>query len=79
MVPFEEALREARKLKEHIDRFMETGKAYIFMSTLDEDTEGGDGPCVILKENGDAVNFLHYLSIMGDDEVLREESLKENN
>ena len=58
MITYEEALKIARKLKHGIDCYSECKVAYIFRNSKDPDSDGGDGPCVVLKDTGEAVNYL---------------------
>lgn len=55
MVKFEDALKIARGLKKNIDGCDEYDKGYMFKSSDDEWTIGGDGACCILKDSGEAV------------------------
>lgn len=59
MVTYEEAYKIAKSLKNNIDKCFEYDVAYMFASSEDDDTIGGDGPCVILKENGRAISRIH--------------------
>ena len=56
---FEKAEKMARGLKENIDFCREYEDAFIF-SKKDEFSIGGDGPVVILKESGEAINMTGY-------------------
>lgn len=60
MVTFEEALEKARKLKPDIDACDEYNDAFLFKVRADEWSIGGNPPCVILKENGKAINQTEY-------------------
>lgn len=59
-INLERALKVARSLKRNIDRCRELSDAYIFFSTSDELTDGGDSPVVILKGSMQAVNMIAY-------------------
>ncbi len=61
MVNYEAALKKAKRLKPNIDRCAEYEKAYSFSSKADEFTIGGDGPVVVLKDSGQAINFIDFL------------------
>lgn len=61
MVSYEKALESARNLKPNVDGCTEMTDAYIFGSTEDEFTIGGDGPVVVMKNNGNAYNMTAYL------------------
>ena len=56
---FKKAEKIARGLKENIDFCQEYEDAFIF-SKKDELSIGGDGPVVILKESGEAINMTSY-------------------
>ena len=56
---FEKAEKMARQLKENVDFCQEYEDAFIF-SKKDEFSIGGDGPVVILKESGEAINMTGY-------------------
>ncbi len=60
MITYEEALKKAKELKRDIDHCCEEKHAYVFTSKADEMSIGGSGPCVILKENGRAINMTEY-------------------
>ena len=60
MITYEEALAKAKSLKPNIDNCGEYEKGYIFGSHEDDESFGGDGPVVILKETGEAVNILEF-------------------
>ena len=60
MVTYEEALKKAKTLKHNINACDEYDIAYLFKSTEEEFCIGGNGPCVILKENGRAINRLEF-------------------
>ena len=60
MVNYDEALKIAKELKNNIDACDEYDDAYLFKTKEDEYTLGGDGACIILKENGRAISQLEY-------------------
>ena len=60
MITYEEALKRARELKTSITKCVETPTAYMFKNTDDEYSFGGEGICVILKENGKAIGLTAY-------------------
>lgn len=60
MLSFEQAYEIAKGLKEGIDACDEYNDAYLFKRKADEYTIGGDGPCIVLKENGKAINQVVY-------------------
>ena len=66
MVSYESALKKAKQLKKNIDHCMEYERAYSFSSKEDEFSFGGDGPVVILKENGEAINFVSFVGSEDD-------------
>lgn len=61
MMNYEAALKKAKRLKPNIDRCAEYETAYSFSSSADDFTFGGDGPVVILKDSGEAINFVDFL------------------
>lgn len=67
MMNYETALKKARRLKPNIDHCTEYEKAYSFSSRADEFTFGGDGPVVILKASGRAINFIDFLESPAND------------
>ena len=58
---FEEAYEKAKALRADITDCTEYEDYYVFGSENDENSDGGDGPCVILKRSGEAINFLEML------------------
>ncbi len=61
MITFECALTKARELKPEIDNYAEYELAYVFGCKADNQYIG-IGPCVILKENGDAVSMAYAIT-----------------
>ena len=57
---YESAKKKALKLRPDVDICREHTDAYIF-SVQNDVSFGGDGPVVILKENGKAINMADYL------------------
>ncbi len=60
MVSYEQAYEIAKKLKPNIDACDEYSDAFLFKTKADEWTIGGESPCVVLKENGNAITQLEY-------------------
>lgn len=60
MITYEDALKMAKELKTDIDSCIEYDSAYMFISKDDEESIGGAGPCVILKDSGKAINQTDY-------------------
>lgn len=60
MVDYEKALETAKKLKPNIDACDEYNDAFLFKTRAEEFAFGGYGPCVILKQNGKAINQTEY-------------------
>ena len=73
MMNFEEAKKKAKELRKDIDYCQEYEDAYIF-SKKDDNSFGGQGPVVILKENGKAINMVAYCN-MSDADLVREADL----
>lgn len=69
MVTYEEAYKIAKGLKSNIDTCDERKTAYVF----DGGTAsfGGDGPAVVLKETGECINFVSFISDYDDHDSLR--------
>ena len=61
MVNYEQAIAIAKELKRNIDHCEERTDAYVFTSEADKWSIGGDGACVVLKENGRAINMIEYI------------------
>ena len=61
MINYDEALAKAKGLKSNIDKCTEYETAFIFSSSADEMSIGGDGPVVIKKSDGAAINMVDYL------------------
>ena len=68
MITFEEAYAKAKELKSTIDTCTEFENGYVFGCRADDGYEGTYTPCVILKENGKAINMpLFVLSGTGEE------------
>lgn len=65
MVSYEEALAIAGELKANIDACDEYDQAYLFKCKEEEWLIGGDGPVVVLKESGKAINQLVFFDDYG--------------
>ena len=64
----DEAYEIAKKVKKGIDGGEEWKYAFMFMSSAEDGDVGGSGPCVVIKETGDAVKWAYYLKIAPDDD-----------
>ena len=73
MTTFESAKKEALKLRRDVDFCMEYEKAYVF-SKKNDISIGGEGPVVILKDSGKAINMVEFCN-MHSGELIREEEL----
>ena len=60
MLSFESALAIAKQLKRNIDYCTEYENAYSF-SCKENFSFGGDGPVVIMKDSGEAINFVSFI------------------
>lgn len=60
MITYEQALKKAMKLNTSVNYCTEYTDAYVF-SDHNDDSIGGNGPVVILKEDGSAVNMTYYI------------------
>ena len=72
MISYEDAFRKAKKLKGNIDNCREFSDAYVFASHADDLSFGGDGPVVILKDSGRAINMVDYTQRSENAELIRE-------
>lgn len=59
MLTYEQALAKAKGVKPQINSFCEFEGAYAFSSATGPQ-DGGESPIVILKETGEALNFVSY-------------------
>ena len=66
MVGYREARELARKRWSEVDYATEYPDAYAF-SKKNDFSFGGNGPVVVLKEDGSCVNFLYFLEESGLD------------
>lgn len=62
MINYEDALAKARTMKAEITKCYETPTAYLFKNKDDEYSFGGEGICVILKENGKPMGLTAFYS-----------------
>ena len=74
MITFEDAYKKARELKPNIDACDEYDIGYLFKASVDRFTIGGDGPCIILKETGHAINQTGFYELYAP-EFIRELNL----
>lgn len=70
MLTYEEALEKARIVKPRINYCVEYTSAYSFGFDVDNNTEGGDAPVVIMKDDGRVMNQLDY-AITPNKEIIR--------
>ena len=68
MITYEQALKKAQKLNKSVNYCMEYTDAFVFSDKNDDDI-GGNGPVVIMKSNGDAVNMAYYVNTSEGDYV----------
>ncbi len=61
MVDYREAYKIAKKLKPSIDACDEYDTGYLFSAKADQYMIGGDGPCIILKDDGKAINMTEFI------------------
>lgn len=62
---YEEALKIAKSLKPGADACDEYDTAFVFKTKSEEWALGGDGPCVILKRNGNAIGQTEFYDRYG--------------
>ncbi len=60
MITYDEAYEKARELKPDFDACDEYDKGYMFKCKADKFSIGGSGPCVIVKETGEAISDLVF-------------------
>lgn len=60
MLGLSEATRIAKGLKSGINHYAEEPDAFIFTGPQDN-SDGGDGPCVVMKDTGECLNMLAYI------------------
>lgn len=70
MLNYEQALEKAKAVKSKIDGYCEFEGAYAFASD-DTPRDGGNGPVLILKSTGEALNFVSY-AVKHGNELIRE-------
>ncbi len=61
MVDYKKALELAKELWEEVDYCQETENAFIF-SKKDDRSIGGSGPVVVLKDTGECINMVAYIT-----------------
>ena len=71
MVSFTEAVERARGCWDQVDYVVEEPDGFIF-SKKDDFSFGGNGPVVVLKNDGRCINMVDYLDEGHDTTVLRE-------
>jgi SOS-response transcriptional repressor LexA len=72
MITLHEASEIARQYNKTFDCFFETEKSFIFSVKNNMDAGGLDGPIVIVKEDGSALNFVSALTSGLVGETIRE-------
>lgn len=71
-ISYEDAFKKAKELKGNIDNCMEYSDAYVFASHADDLSFGGDGPVVIMKNTGRAINMVDYTQSSSGAKLIRE-------
>ena len=71
MITYKEALKSAKNLKHRIDYCVEYSDGYLFGWKNNDNFVGENGPCVILKANGNEVNVIEYYSDYESKEIRR--------
>jgi len=73
MVTYEQALEKARCLKSKINKCNEYEDAYVFVyDTEDSEVQyGGEGPCVIMKDDGTVLPMIRYALIGKADKIIK--------
>lgn len=74
MVDYEKALSIAKGQWEEIDYFQEQENAFIF-SKKDDQSFGGSGPVVVLKDTGECLNMPAYICEGLSSPTIREGSI----
>ena len=62
MVTFEKAKKMANDIYP-VDQYTEYTDAYVFIAKKDSMTIGGNGPIVVMKNDGRVMNMTAYISI----------------
>ena len=60
MVTYVEALESAKSLNRKIDYCVEYKDGFLFGWKNNDNLVSGNGPCIILKADGDSVNAMEY-------------------
>lgn len=60
MIDYKQAKDIALALKPSSNKCVEFTDAYMFICSLDSDSDGGVGACVVLKETGKAISDTAY-------------------
>ena len=61
MITYEEALQIAKSKMSMLNRCVEDDLAYLFSYDTGQRMVGGQGICVVLKEDGRAINMPYYV------------------
>lgn len=72
---YAQALDIARSKKAKINYCTEYNNAYVFSYDTGEQSKGGDSPIVIMKDTGEALNFISY-AVRDGNEIVREFEVK---
>ncbi|MCR5067968.1 MAG: hypothetical protein K6A14_07905 [Erysipelotrichaceae bacterium] len=77
MITLQQAISKARELNPDFDIYSEYESAYVFCREEYIDNIGGEGtPLVILKDTGEAINFIAFLQEKRRDEKLLKENVR---
>lgn len=60
-IGFDSALSKAKEYLDQVDYVCEYSDAYVF-SKKDDESLGGPGPVVVLKEDGKVINYVAYIT-----------------
>lgn len=74
-IAYRQALDIARSKKSKINYCTEYNNAYVFSYDAGEHSKGGDSPIVIMKDTGEALDFISY-AVKDGNEILREFEVK---
>ena len=61
MITFDKALSIAKNAKKNINHCVEYSDAYMFSHDTGKDTDGGESPIVVMKQDGKTMNMSAYI------------------
>lgn len=76
MLTYEEAYAIAKRTKSRINYCIEYNNAYEFGYDDGQMHKGGESPVAVMKETGEALNFISYAIMPGGGKIIREFEVK---